>query len=108
MQPVWRRQSEVADAPIAQRELVYRDEAGGERPFLLRIDAPRRDGDFWACGYELGAPAPFAGTAYGEDSLQALVLALHAVKAHLDAPELRGRVLWLGAKLTDLLALPGP
>jgi hypothetical protein len=34
------------------------------------------------------------------------VLALHAVQAHLNAPDLRGRVSWLDQPLADFLALP--
>ena len=81
---------------VAERVLVYCDEGGQEHSFLIRIGQPVADGECWACDYEIGAPAPFAATAYGEDSLQALVMALHAVQAHLQAPDLRGRVQWLG------------
>ena len=77
---------------IAERELTYRDDAGQERVFTVKVNQPRLDGNCWACEYEIGAPTPFAGAAYGEDSLQALVLALHAVQAHLSAPDLRGRL----------------
>jgi hypothetical protein len=91
---------------IAERELTYRDDAGQERAFLVKVKQPRLDGNFWACEYELGAPTPFAGAAYGEDSLQALVLALHAVQAHLNTGDLRGRVRWLGEPIAELLSLP--
>jgi len=91
---------------VAERELTYRDDAGQEHTFTIKVKTPRLDGNCWACDYEIGAPDPFAGSAYGEDSLQALVLALHAVQAHLNAPELRGRVRWLGEPLVELLSLP--
>jgi hypothetical protein len=74
---------------VAERVLVYCDEGGQEHSFLIRIGQPVADGECWACDYEIGAPSSFAATAYGEDSLQALVMALHAVQAHLQAPDLR-------------------
>jgi hypothetical protein len=94
--------------PIAERTLTYRDDADREHPFSVKVHPPKADGAFWACGYELDAPVPFTGTAYGEDSLQALVMALFAVQAHLSAPDLRDRVRWLGEPLTELLSLPAP
>ena len=92
--------------PVAERELTYRDDAGREHTFAVQVDPPRPDGACWACEYALGAPVSFTAVAYGEDSLQALVMALHAVQAHLNTPELRGRVRWLGEPLMELLALP--
>jgi hypothetical protein len=92
--------------PIAARQLTYRDDAGHERTFSVQLSQPRNDDGFWACDYEIGAPAHFAATAYGEDSLQALVMALHAVQAHLNAPDLRGRVRWLDAPVTTIIDLP--
>lgn len=94
--------------PIAERELTYRDDADQEHTFSVKVHPPRADGDFWACEYEIDAPAHFAAAAYGEDSLQALVMALHAVQAHLNAPDLRGRVRWLGEPLAEFLSLPSP
>lgn len=93
--------------PIAQRELVYLDDAGQEQRFTIKVGCPQADGGFWACDYEIGAPSPFSATAFGEDSLQALVMALHAVQAHLGAPDLKDRVRWLGEPLPSLLELPG-
>jgi hypothetical protein len=91
---------------IAERELTYRDDAGEEHVFSIKVQKPRSDSGYWACGYEIGAPADFAATAYGEDALQALVMALHAVQAHLNAPDLRGRVRWLGEPMASIIALP--
>lgn len=93
---------------IAERELTYRDDAGHEQTLIVKVSPPRHEDGCWACEYELGAPVSFAAAAYGEDSLQALVLALHAIQAHLNAPDLRGRVRWLGEPHADLLALPSP
>ena len=99
------------------RQLTYRDDAGGERALSLQIDAPRSEDGFWACDYRLDASTDagvcieVAATAYGEDSLQALVMALHAVQAHLNAPDLRGRVRWLdeaAPAILDLPMLPAP
>lgn len=95
----------VAMNTIAERELMYRDDAGLERTFFIKVNAPKPDGNCWACEYEIDAPASFVGAAYGEDSLQALVMALHAVQAHLNTPDLRGRIRWLGEPLAALLSL---
>ena len=94
--------------PMAARQLTYLDEAGHEHAFSVKLSQPRQDGGFWACDYEIGAPAHCAATAYGEDSLQALVMALHAVQAHLNAPGLRGRVRWFDTPITTILELPSP
>jgi hypothetical protein len=88
----------------AERTLTYRDESGQEHPFTIKVGIPVTDGECWACDYTIGAPEPFAATAYGEDSLQALVMAMHAVQAHLNAPDLR-EVQWLGAPLGTILSL---
>jgi hypothetical protein len=86
--------------------LTYRDDAGKEHVFSIKVHQPQSDEGCWACGYEIDAPTPFAASAYGEDALQALVMALHAVQAHLNAPDLRGRVHWLGEPLASIMALP--
>ena len=90
---------------IAERELTYRDDTGEEHAFSIKVDQPHRDMECWACDYQIGAPIVFAATAYGEDALQALVMALHAVQAHLNTPDLCGRVHWLGEPLTSIIAL---
>lgn len=91
---------------VCGRELSYRDDAGREHVFAIAVHPPRPDGECWACEYEIGGPMAFTASAYGEDSLQALVMALHAVQAHLNAPALRGRVRWLGEPLAEFMALP--
>jgi len=91
---------------IAQRELTYRDDTGEEHPFKVLVGTPREDSGCWVCDYEIGGPAPFCAAAYGEDSLQALVMALHAVQAHLKTPALRDRVRWLGEPAAAILELP--
>lgn len=90
---------------IATRQLIYRDEADREHIMTVQLGPPRPDDGFWACDYALGMPVQVAATAYGEDSLQALVLALHALRAHLLAPGLRDRVRWLDAPGADVLHL---
>lgn len=86
---------------IAERVLDYRDDAGQHHPLFVRVSQPIEDGTCWACAYELGAPVSFAATAYGEDSLQALAMALRAIDAHLNTPALRNRVRWLGLSPED-------
>lgn len=92
--------------PIATRELSVQDDTGAQQPLRVQVYAPTPDGACWACVYELGAPVSIRAAAYGEDSLQALTLALHAVQAHLRTPDLRDRVHWLGAPLADFLTQP--
>jgi len=92
--------------PIATRELSVRDDAGTEQPLRVQLYAPTPDGPCWACVYELSAPVSVRAYAYGEDSLQALTLALHAVQAHLRTPDLHQRVHWQGAPLADFLTQP--
>ena len=78
--------------PIATRSLTYRDDTGGEQPLLVALAKPEDDGGAWACRYAISGAYEHAGTAYGGDSVQALMLALQAVAAHMNTPKLRGRV----------------
>lgn len=78
--------------PIATRSLTYRDDAGGEHALFVELAQPTDDGGAWACRYEISGVYAHTGTAYGGDSVQALILALQAVAAHMNTPKLRGRV----------------
>ena len=94
------------DAPartIATRRLTL---VPGGRPVDVELDAPvrRRSGE-WACAYRIrGIGRVRAGRALGEDSLQALQLALVAVRQALEP--FADRRTWTGE--TGELGLPEP
>ncbi len=78
--------------PIAHRTLTYTDDAGQAHPLQVDIAKPEEDQGFWKCGYRISGAYEHTGAAYGGDSVQALMLSLQAVSAHMNAPKLRGRV----------------
>jgi hypothetical protein len=94
-------------ANIVDREIHFQSDSGEEVAFKIGVGPLRREPDCWACDYSIEGPHPFAASAFGEDAMQALVMALHALQAHLNAPPLRGQVSWLGMPAADILALPG-
>ena len=77
---------------IAERKLTYTDEAGQQHPLTVEIAKPEEDRGAWKCNYKIIGVYSHAGTAYGGDSVQALMLSLQAVAAHMNRPHLRGRV----------------
>jgi hypothetical protein len=88
---------------IAERRLVLR--RAGQRPKGVRVrfgkpvKAPRTPRDPWWCPVQVSGLGPTELHAIaGEDSLQALVLALKYVTQNLPthARRLRGRIDWLG------------
>ena len=84
---------------IAERHLGYRDDAGTERMLVLQLGLPEQDPDgTWRCAYRLGEPYDEDGAACGEDSLQALLMALKVLGIKVQHPPapLRGRLTWLG------------
>lgn len=86
---------------IAERSLIYRDEDGIDHAMAVQFARPERAADgSWRCVYRIGAPYGHEGTTHGEDSLQAIMMALVAAGAHLRRPALKGRVTWFG--MTDL------
>jgi hypothetical protein len=79
--------------PIAVRELHL---LPSRRPVVLELDAPvaRRAGT-GACAYRVtGLGRPRAGRATGADGLEALLLAVEAVRRELEPFE--GRLTWTG------------
>jgi hypothetical protein len=70
---------------IAEREFDSLSEGGP--PVVGRLGKPRpdtRDGGDWQCSYQvLGTGDDTASTAYGVDSLQALMLAIDKLRADL-------------------------
>ena len=93
-------------ANIVEREVIFKSDSGEEVAFMIGVGPLRMEPGCWACDYCIMGPHSFAASAFGEDAMQALVMALHALQAHLNAPPLRGRVSWLGAPAADILALP--
>jgi len=69
---------------------------------FARVGVPEREGDDWRCATVIdGAPTENeVFHAYGEDSLQALQLALYALAVRLNALKKTGVLTWLGS--TDL------
>jgi hypothetical protein len=80
-------------APIAARRLTL---VPSGRPVLVELVAPReRRGGSWDCAYRIrGLGRMRAGRALGEDSLQALQLALEAVRRELEP--FGARLTWTG------------
>lgn len=84
---------------IAEREFELREEEPGEpRKVFARIGAPEQVEDFWRCATLIeGAPVMSDEFhAFGEDSLQALQLALQGLAARLSAVGRAGVLTWLG------------
>ena len=88
---------------IASRQLTL---VPSGRPVLIELDAParRRSGE-WACGWRIrGIGRARTGRALGEDGLQALQLALTAVRRALEP--FADRLTWTGEP--GELGLPEP
>ena len=83
----------------AERELEYRDSSSGASgKVVVRIGVPEPDGTHWRCATQLSG-APRLGEvffAHGEDSLQALQLALDAIAIQLKALGKGGVLTWDG------------
>jgi hypothetical protein len=95
--------TDAAARTIASRRLTL---VPGGRPVDVELDAParRRTGE-WACAYRIrGIGRVRAGRALGEDSLQALQLAVAAVRQALEP--FAAQLTWTGE--TGELGLPEP
>jgi len=83
------------------RSIATRLLTDGQAPsdrILLSLDAPRKRGARWECSYSVeGLGAPFFGTAAGEDSLQALLIAIEGLRLTIEKS--RRRIFWLDEKL---------
>jgi len=79
------------DAPIASLKLIEIAPGGTRTPIHVQIGCPRPDGrGAWACAILLGRLDSKPRVVYGEDSLQALCLALRLVRAQLEGVLERG------------------
>lgn len=77
---------------IANRELTYTAQDGSKHLIKVEFAKPEEDRGAWKCTYQISGAYSHAGAAYGGDSVQALILALQAAGAHMNTPQLRGRV----------------
>lgn len=92
----------------AERELEFREnDAVPSQKVFARIGMPEAEEDFWRCATLIKGPPTEGGVfhAYGEDSLQALLLAVPALAIRLKALGRTGTLTWFES--TDL-GLPEP
>ena len=93
---------------VAERELEFREsDSAPPRKVFARIGIPEPEEDFWRCATLIDG-TPMEGEvfhAYGEDSLQALLLAVQALAIRLKALGRTGTLTWF--ENTDL-GLPEP
>jgi hypothetical protein len=88
------RHMEVPIEPLAERHLKWND-GNEERDILVRLWKPVQYDGHYVCDFAVdGLPTPGRGHAGGEDSLQALILALSGIRNSL-APY-RDDISWLG------------
>lgn len=100
--PMWKPSS--LGTEMASRRLRFRPRAGRGREVVVRIGQPVRSpkpepGDPWLCPYEIvGLGRHQLSTAAGEDSVQAMVLALRGIELTLQSRAKRagGTIDWLG------------
>jgi hypothetical protein len=81
---------------IATRTLTLRAD-GGDVDVPVNIFAPQDKGDHWSCRFEIGWPEEIcAREAAGIDAVQALVVALNMIAAHVYTSEHHeaGRLMW--------------
>jgi hypothetical protein len=93
---------------IAERELEFTENGSSvARTIIARIGSPQPDEGSWRCATLIeGAPTKNEiFHAYGEDSMQALLLAMQALAIRLQVVGRAGTLTWLG---DDDLGLPQP
>jgi hypothetical protein len=86
---------------VAERllELVSKD--GAVEVVMVRVGKPQRANDSWACTYQImGETIERTKATHGEDSMQALLLALSVIRVEMEAEaKATGRsVAWIGEK----------
>lgn len=88
---------------IAKRTFVYQDAQQGTQELIVQVGKPYQDNEgVWCCDFSLGAPVGVKAHACGEDAMQALLLSLVGIRAHLESAKHAGKVTWLGSKELDL------
>jgi len=79
------------NSPIATLKIVEIAADGSRMPMRLELGQPRPDGrGAWACQVSVDGYDHLSKDIHGEDSLQALCLALRLVRLHLEFPLERG------------------
>lgn len=81
---------------FAARTLVL-STAAGNADVVVKVDAPYRERDAWACAFEIGWPTdPVRRVAHGVDGVQAMLNALTLIGAFLygSAEHRAGRLSW--------------
>lgn len=93
---------------IANRALTYTDSQGCRSSLKVEFAKPEEDRGAWMCRYQISGACNHDGAAYGGDSVQALMLALQAAGAHMNTPQLRGRVTMETLQGHGFPETPGP
>jgi hypothetical protein len=81
---------------ICERTLKLRHE-GGYRPVSVRLFLPAKLEEAWGCRWEIHWPDRMrSGEAFGQDGMQAVVLALQAIGSEIyaSAEHASGQLLW--------------
>lgn len=94
--------------PIAE---VALDLSYTEEKMWARIYPPEQVGvsEDWSCSFEIDAPISVRRTIYGVSSLQALVLALKTMTAHIYGSEAyRNKELGIDGEFGGDLSIPAP
>jgi len=79
------------NSPIATLQVVELAADGSRIPTRFELGQPRPDGrGAWACHVSVDGYDRFSKDIYGEDSLQALCIALRLLRLHLELPLERG------------------
>ncbi|WP_437675557.1 DUF6968 family protein [Sorangium sp. So ce131] len=91
------------DDVVAERELAFRENGSDlDQTVVVRLGRPYLGAHApnYTIGYEMQGPGDdrYRSFAAGVDSMQAMVLVLVAVNAHLERLKQGGRLSWLGAE----------
>ena len=93
------RISDVLGEVVCTRRLVAKPPAEG-RAVLVRIGKPRRQRRSWICPFHIsGIGLDEPALAYGEDAVQALIMALQGIRATLLKTD--SQFTWLGGEEGD-------
>jgi hypothetical protein len=85
------------EAPVASLKIVHLTAGGRRIPITVEVGLPRRNSDAgeWCCPIQLAGIDDRVRPSYGEDSLQALCIALRHIRSQLETViELGGRLIY--------------
>ncbi len=89
-------QSNVPFEIIAERQLEYAS-GGKESPVFVRIGKPYDDGECWACPFQIiGIGSESIRPIYGQDSVQAIQLAMFIINSELEVLDQDNQLTFLG------------